>query len=596
MKNTAKTCLWLDSNIWGGLHIINDKIYACCPRSVPLLVDDDLDLKKISGDDIQTARKQLQQGINDGSRKECDGCKYLIEKNLSDIDIGPITSLVLHPHTTCNLRCCYCVLSEEKLGAKLTDENARILPIIKNLKESGFLKENYELSLGGGEPMLIKDLKDIMAFIKTGHFTLISNSSVSAKCDDVIEALNAYPEISKTLITSVDAGTRETFKKIRQRDLYYETYANILKYIQHKVFSQIILKYIFLDSYANSSDEDIFGFCRAVNMIAAKNSAETYVIIDADIRNAKDNPDKYYKDEINDEAENYEYKPADEKIITAAGKMYYALHYLCGVEVKFIGGRFNPDSSDVGAQDIERIKAFAADYQHTPKTAEETYLLALLTNKENKRNTWTAHFEYIEPFRARIRSLYDMIELKNVSSILDLGAGKNFAFQEIPDDLKEKIRYFPIDFLPVTETTIIKDFNKGEFPDQFADLVLCSGIFEYIQDCDGFIKNICSHCDYCLGSYHFAEDTKDERPDIWVNRLTKKEFVNMFKKYGFEAEIIEREFPKQLFKPSLFLFRRSGKVKSIKKKYFIKRISDKNKTQIKLFSGRISFKIKTRKK
>ena len=82
--------------------------------------------------------------------------------------------------------------------------------------------------------------------------------------------------------------------------------------------------------------------------------------------------DKYYKDEINDEAENYEYKPADEKIITAAGKMYYALHYLCGVEVKFIGGRFNPDSSDAGAQDIERIKAFAADYQHTPKTAEET--------------------------------------------------------------------------------------------------------------------------------------------------------------------------------------------------------------------------------
>ena len=103
-----KVCNWLDSNQWGSLHMLDNRVYACCVRSVPLIVDKSIDYSKIKLEELQKAREALFQGINDGSRKECEGCNYLIEKEKNEIDIGEMENLLIGPITTCNLRCNYC--------------------------------------------------------------------------------------------------------------------------------------------------------------------------------------------------------------------------------------------------------------------------------------------------------------------------------------------------------------------------------------------------------------------------------------------------------------------------------------------------------
>lgn len=51
-----KICSWLDSNINGGIVIRNNRVYACCVRSVPLLVDKDYDYRTLNFEQIQSKR------------------------------------------------------------------------------------------------------------------------------------------------------------------------------------------------------------------------------------------------------------------------------------------------------------------------------------------------------------------------------------------------------------------------------------------------------------------------------------------------------------------------------------------------------------
>lgn len=61
------------------------------------------------------------------------------------------------------------------------------------------------------------------------------------------------------VLTSPDAGTRETYKKIKQVDCFDRFVSNLKKYPLDKVIS-FQMKYIFLDGI-NDNKEDVDGFC-----------------------------------------------------------------------------------------------------------------------------------------------------------------------------------------------------------------------------------------------------------------------------------------------------------------------------------------------
>lgn len=143
-------------------------------------------------------------------------------------------------------------------------------------------------------------------------------------------------------------------------------------------------------------------------------------------------------------------------------------------------------------------------------------------------NTWLRDFQYTKSMQKRIKTLLSMVPLKEYGSLMDLGCGLQKARKYIP----KKMHYVPVDIYNHCPTTFICDFNKGEFPDRNVDVILCSGVIEYIYDVDSFVRNITSRSEVVVGSYNFVESFHD-RPPIWVNRLTISDLVSLFYKYGF---------------------------------------------------------------
>lgn len=149
-------------------------------------------------------------------------------------------------------------------------------------------------------------------------------------------------------------------------------------------------------------------------------------------------------------------------------------------------------------------------------------------------NTWKIDFEYLKEFEYRIDNMISLLNLNKVNSIMDLGAGHQTLRRKIPSD----IEYIPCDIYKHVDSTIIVDFNKGEFYNKKVDVVFCSGIFEYIYDLKQFIKNISKNTNILIGSYHFKDDVEN-RSDIWVNSYSMIDFFKIWHDLGFNCVFLE---------------------------------------------------------
>ena len=113
-------------------------------------------------------------------------------------------------------------------------------------------------------------------------------------------------------------------------------------YAENSIFNEIDLKYILLEDdeqkINNLSEEDVIGFCNIVKLIKIKNKNKTIVTLDKDLRTNGN--------EISD------------KMLEAAGKIYYICKELLKVDVNFIGGGL-VENSKVEIENIEKIKVYS---------------------------------------------------------------------------------------------------------------------------------------------------------------------------------------------------------------------------------------------
>lgn len=348
-----KVCKYLDSNLFGELHIINNQVHACTPKCCVLL--DNVKISELNVSDIQKQRQQFYENLNKGLNKTCEKCTFLIEKDEENIDIGKLSNLILHPYTTCNLHCNYCVLSEEKLKKKLLPNENHLLNKIKDFYNNNLFKKDFSIALGGGEPSLIEDLKEIAQFLNNLegkiNLTLITNSSISNRIDYVISSLSNTPNIHKIINTSLDSGTRETYKLLKNRDLFESTCNNLRKYAKSNIFSTIILKYVMMNDNSNINKKDLKGFINFSKEIKNITNANIQVIIDADMTIQKEGNDYF------DESEIFKYIRLNKEQLRAAAYLYYNLKD--DIKVLFCGGRINSERSLEGKLDVERIKNIA---------------------------------------------------------------------------------------------------------------------------------------------------------------------------------------------------------------------------------------------
>lgn len=124
-------------------------------------------------------------------------------------------------------------------------------------------------------------------------------------------------------------------------------------------------------------------------------------------------------------------------------------------------------------------------------------------------------------------SLMSTLIPENITSIMDMGAGT----EHLRTHLSPTITYTPVDMERRTESTVVCDFNRKQFPDTSVDVIFISGCLEYIQDSSWFIHQVSAHCHTCILSYCILENYPDltfRKNNAWRNHHTANEIISLF--------------------------------------------------------------------
>ena len=251
-----KTCTHIENS----LYVAPNEIRACCQRffykgkmrgDAKLL--NIIDNKTPTSKDILDAREKMLNEIQNGKNEYCKGCNLI--KSVKDKPklSSEIKHLSIEHHSVCNLRCTYC--SEVYYGGKRSKYN--VVEFITSLNKKGDLKNCNQVVWGGGEPTLDKSFEQILKEIDKNanpklYHRVFTNSVRYSK------PIKQFLKEGKIKITtSIDAGTAETFLKVRGRKKISEVFENLKSYSSIDP-TKVTVKYIFTEG--NTHEKDIDGF------------------------------------------------------------------------------------------------------------------------------------------------------------------------------------------------------------------------------------------------------------------------------------------------------------------------------------------------
>ena len=242
------------------LYLAPDELRHCCKR---FYVDGKMkgDVKifpvtkstDINAKNIIKAKKKLYDEINSGEKETpCTGCPYLVKDNWPSLEKLEIKHLSIESHSVCSMKCTYC--NETYYGGKKANYNLE--EILKNLIESKSISKELSVAWGGGEPVLLDNFDKIFEMVNEKmkpYSTMVYTNAI--KYNKYIEK---YLKSGKVKITtSIDAGTKETFKKIRGVKGMQKVLSNLEKYFV-EAQKGVVVKYILTDD--NFSDLEIDSF------------------------------------------------------------------------------------------------------------------------------------------------------------------------------------------------------------------------------------------------------------------------------------------------------------------------------------------------
>jgi sulfatase maturation enzyme AslB (radical SAM superfamily) len=181
--------------------------------------------------------------------KACASCGLLRE------DYYPLKPHKWHinycPSATCNYNCCYCAVVADRKQSY--PDGLPMGSIIKAAKSTGLLAEDYVVWIAGGEPTIQK--------YSHGNYEAFDGFSLDVGTNGSKLDYHLYDMMNKydvRISISLDAGTPETYAKVKGRDLWDKVMENIEEYNKAR-FGIVHLKYVFLPGI-NDNEDDVDGF------------------------------------------------------------------------------------------------------------------------------------------------------------------------------------------------------------------------------------------------------------------------------------------------------------------------------------------------
>jgi len=256
---------WGCTDLYHSAFLAPDQVRTCCKRFfVEGELRGDVVLFDVAGDEdaatlnarILEEKRGLLADINCGKKTPCDGCPFLEFKEWGGLEPLDVHYLSLEYHSVCNLRCSYCC--ELFYGGELPRYN--VAALIDELLKGNALERCSTIVWGGGEPVLHRDfeslVKKLMVHLPATRQRVLTNALVHS---DAVQQLLATGNASVT--TSIDAGTKETFLRVRGRPGLEPCLKNLERYAAVSA-SSVTIKYIFTEG--NCTVDEVRAFALRV--------------------------------------------------------------------------------------------------------------------------------------------------------------------------------------------------------------------------------------------------------------------------------------------------------------------------------------------
>ena len=241
------------------LHFLPDKVKFCCSCAQGPGIEL-TDFSHIDKDKIISEKERIRLLLENGQiPKECEGCveykqrsfKEQLKKFFEKEEKKYLIRHVIVDHfKQCDCNCIYC---SQRYIYKEIDQKYELLPIIKQLYELKMIDETIlKAEFQGGGIAALKEFDSLMTeFYKHGccDFVILMNG---IKYLPILEKIGNNPK--SHICISLDAGTKETFYKIKGIDAFEQTIQNI-KTLRKKSQAHIALQYIVVKEINDNLDE-----------------------------------------------------------------------------------------------------------------------------------------------------------------------------------------------------------------------------------------------------------------------------------------------------------------------------------------------------
>ena len=247
------SCPWLEH----GIAFFPKKLAFCChcghTSGGHTLIRNNYNGQQIDWQRFNKIKQMFRNFHKKGKINEtCIGCSYLEYKKWDNEDY--ISNMYISHWTHCNSKCIYCY--EYQNPEEFKNSNYKVLPILKSMHETGNLRQGGMIYFGGGEPTILNEFEDLIYYLLDNFYWGIRVHSSGIKYSNAMA--RAIEEVRGYMIISVDAGSKEIYKKIKQVDCYEKVIDNLRKYALKTSYKGRYLvsgKYIIIPGINDTKEE-----------------------------------------------------------------------------------------------------------------------------------------------------------------------------------------------------------------------------------------------------------------------------------------------------------------------------------------------------
>lgn len=210
---------------------------------------------------------KLVNDIRENKPNPCSKCPHLKYGFYpKTIKLDTLSFGTNQPGDVCNLRCVYCFSRKQLERLKDDKDKFTTYEILRQFSQMPeYDTPDFKIQLSNGEFCTNKYCDEIFDILLKSKWKVVFVTNMTVYREKFAEFLKTGRTIR--ILTSLDAGTPETYKKIKGVDCLNKVVDNLKKYPLEKV--DVRLKYIFLEGL-NDNEEDIDAFYEIVKEVGCK--------------------------------------------------------------------------------------------------------------------------------------------------------------------------------------------------------------------------------------------------------------------------------------------------------------------------------------